>query len=44
MVTIIVGKRNNTKSTANIVTYCSGADEPTTVSLDLNNLSVGTPK
>ncbi|XP_055325074.1 galactokinase-like [Sitodiplosis mosellana] len=44
MVTIIVGKRNQTKSTANVVTCCDGADDPTTVSFDLNNLTVGTPK
>lgn len=44
MVTIIVGKRNNTESTANIVTHCNGADDPTTISLDLNNLNAGMPK
>lgn len=44
MVTIIVGKRNNTESTANIVTHSDGADDPTNISLDLNNLTAGTPK
>ncbi|XP_031626634.1 galactokinase-like isoform X2 [Contarinia nasturtii] len=44
MVTIIVGKRNKTKSTANIVTCCNGADQPTNISIDLNSLTVGVPK
>lgn len=44
MVTIIVGRHNKTKSTANILTCCDGADAPTNISIDLTNLKVGTPK
>lgn len=44
MVTIIVGKCNNAESKARIVTCCNGADEPTSISFDLNNLTVGKPK
>lgn len=44
MVTLIVGKRNGTKSAANIVTCCDGADAPTDISIDLTQLKVGTPK
>lgn len=44
MVTLIVGKRNGEKSKANIVTHCDGADDPRSVSLDLDNLKPGLPK
>lgn len=44
MVTIIVGRRNNTKSTVNILTCCDGADSPTNISIDVTQLTVGTPK
>lgn len=44
MVTIIVGRRNTTKSTVNILTCCDGADAPNNISIDLTNLKVGTPK
>lgn len=44
MVTLIVGKCNNTESTARITTCCNGADEPTSISFDLNKLCVGKPK
>lgn len=44
MVTVIVGKCNGTESTARITTCCNGADEPTSISLDLNKLDAGKPK
>lgn len=44
MVTLIVGKKNGEKSTANIVTFCDGADEPNRIKIDLNHLTPGVPK
>lgn len=44
MVTLIVGKRNGDKSTANITTCCDGVDEPKSIQVDLKGLQPGQPK
>lgn len=41
MVTIVVGNKNQTSSTANIVTCCSDCDEPNYIQFDTNNLKKG---
>lgn len=44
MVTVIVGRRNENCSDAQIFTCCEGADEPTFVKFSTTNLVPGEPK
>ncbi|CRK97610.1 CLUMA_CG010996, isoform A [Clunio marinus] len=44
MVTIIVGRKNDTKSDCNITTMCAEADQPKQVQFQIENLCSGTPK
>lgn len=44
MVTVIVGKKNNTNNLIRIKTLCDGADEPTDIEIDVNDLKLGEPR
>lgn len=44
MVTLIVGRKNNTENLVRLKTLCDGADQPTDVEIDLNDLKPGKPK
>ncbi|CAO1408953.1 unnamed protein product [Diamesa serratosioi] len=44
MVTILVGRKNGTKSHCDITTLCDGADEPRHITFDSTDLQPGLPK
>lgn len=44
MKTVIVGRKNDDSSDAQILTCCEGADEPAFVKFSTNNLEPGEPK